>query len=313
MPPLGSSADAFANQIHTDLDQTEVDIRSLPEIKLSKSADESLLIAKELVKEFQPVPQFIWRIAHFTMGRAGKINKLSDGNLYGLKKLVLAIGKDPVLGKNTSMLTTRAVVDAVPSDVIAATAVIHALGRRLQGRDFQAVWRPILDDALMRAGIGYFVGTMSEEFGPGRGMLAGFAGRIGLAVLIATGSSDRAQNSIALLAGGKPIEEVAIELYGCDPLHVAAMILSAAGCGRESVLGIASYNMSETSRSKLSTAQKYWLAALTITEKVRSGDLAAIPDADWELMGYDVVEERSELSEIVTTLKRRGHGWDWML
>jgi hypothetical protein len=165
----------------------------------------------------------------------------------------------------------------------------------------------------MRAGIGYFVGTMCEDFGPGRGMLAGFAGRVGLAVLIASGSSEQAQNAIALLAGGKPIEAVALDLYGCEPLHIAAMVLSAAGCGRESVLGIAAYSLSESDKVGLNRSQRMWLAALTITERVRAGETDKVPQADWELMGYEVEEERHELSEIVTTLKRRGHGWGWML
>ena len=175
------------------------------------------------------------------------------------------------------------------------------------------MWGPILDDALMRAGIGYFVGMMAEDFGPGRGMLAGFAGRVGLAVLIASGTPEQAHNAITLLAGGRQIEEVALELYGCEPLHVAAMVLSAAGCGRESVIGIAAFTMSSHDRSTLSTAQQQWLAALTITEKVRSGEIEGVPESDWTLMGYDEGAERKELSEIITTLKRRGHGWDWMI
>lgn len=313
MSTVGPSADAFAQQIETELEQTEVEIRQLSSARLSKVDEESLILAKKIVKDFQPVPQFIWRISAFTMGRTGKVNKLSDGNLFGLKKLVLAIGKDKVLGKGTPMLTTRAVVEAVPSDVIAASAVIHAIGRRLQTKEFQAVWGPILDDALMRAGIGYFVGTMCEDFGPGRGMLAGFAGRVGLALLIASGSAEQAQNAIALLAGGKPIEAVALELYGCEPLHISAMVLSAAGCGRESVLGIAAYSLSDTEKERLNRNQRMWLAALTITEKVRAGELDKVPPSDWTLMGYEVEAERHELSEIVTTLKRRGHGWDWML
>jgi hypothetical protein len=311
--PGSAPQDAFVRQIASELEETAGDIRALAVGSLSPSHEESLVVAKRIVQEFQPVPQFIWRIAHFTMGRAGRVNKLSDGNLFGLKKLVLAIGKDKVLGKTTPMLTTRAVLDSVSSDVIAAVSVIHAIGRKLQNREFQAVWGPILDDALMRAGIGYFVGTMCEDFGPGRGMLAGFAGRVGLALLIATGTNEQAQTAIARLAGGQRIEDVALELYGCEPLHVSAMVLSAAGCGRESVLGLASFTMTERAQASLSNPQKIWLSALTITESVRAGTADQVSEDHWARMGYEVVEERAELNEITTTLKRRGHGWNWML
>jgi len=176
--------DGFAQQIADELGQIEEELNLFDTASNTSQTESSLKKARELVAEFRPIPQFIWRISNFTIGRAGRTNKLSDGNLFGLKKLVLAIGKDRVLGKGAPVLTTRAVLDSIPSDVIAAVAIIHGLGRRLQTKQFQAVWAPIIDDALLRAQIGYFVGMMSADFGPGRGMLAGFAGRIGLAVLI---------------------------------------------------------------------------------------------------------------------------------
>jgi len=310
---LAQEQDQFAEHIANELEQSENDIREVNQSSFSRSQEASLQLAKEKIGNFQPVPPFIWRIANYTFGRPGRINKLSDGNLFGLKKLVLNIGRDRVLGKGSSVTTTRSVLDMVPSDVIAATAVIHALGRRLQSREFQAVWGPILDDALMRAHIGYFVGTMCEDFGPGRGMLAGFSGRIGLALLIALGDAEQAQSSISLLAAGRNIEEVALDLYGCEPLHMAAMTLSASGCGRESVLGIASFTMSPKVKAGLSRGQRRWLAALTVTEKMRAGEGDAVDEAAWDLMGYDDHEERGELAEIVNTLKRRGHGWNWMV
>jgi hypothetical protein len=247
------------------------------------------------------------------LGRPGKVNKLSDGNLFGLKKLVLNIGKDRILGKGGNVLTTRAVIDSVPSDVIAAAAVVHALGRRLQTKDYQAVWGPILDDALVRTQIGFFVGTMCDGFGPGRGMLAGLAGRVGLAVLIATGDADQAQASITLLASGRQIENVALDIYGCEPIHVAALILSAAGCGRDAVLGVTAFSMSQAHQRSLKGEQARWLAALAITEHVRAGTMEQVPEPTWALMGYDNPEVRKELDQIITTLKRRGHGWNWMI
>jgi hypothetical protein len=308
-----SPVDGFARQIASGLEETEDEIRNLARSLGTISQDDSLRIAKDVVTQFQPVPQFIWRISSYTLGRAGRINKLSDGNLFGLKKIVLAIAKDRILGKGSTVLSTRAVIDTVSSDVIAAVAVIHALGRRLQTKEFHAVWGPILDDALLRAEIGYFVGTMCEGFGPGRGMLAGFAGRIGLAVLIATGSADQAQAAITLLAGGGRIEEVALELYGCEPLHISSMILSAAGCGKESVLGVAAFTMASRQQVNLEPEQQRWLSALTVTERVRGGEHDSVDESAWNRMGYQSPEERAELVEIVGTLRRRGHGWNWMI
>jgi hypothetical protein len=307
-----STPEVFSQQIASELEKTQDQIEDLAG---SSSGDlgASLTVAREKVAQLVPVPPFIWRIVNYSIGRPSKINKLSDGSLFGLKKLVGNIGKDKVIGRGSSLLTTRAVIEDVSSDVIAATALIHALARRLQTKDFQAVWGPILDDALLRAQIGYFVGTMREDFGPGRGMLAGFAGRIGLAVLIAMGTSDQAQAAITQLASGRKIEEVALELYRSEPLHVAAMILAAAGCGADAVFGVATFGFSASVHQNLDRPTKQWLAALIITERIRFGEEASLDEATWARMGYEDASERGELAEIVTTLKRRGHGWNWML
>jgi hypothetical protein len=307
-----ASSEGYNEQIANDLEKTQGQIEDLAG-PASRDLGQSLTIAREKVAQLVPVPQFIWRIVNYAIGRPSRIKKLSDGSVFGLKKLIMSVGKDHVLGRGSNPLSTRGVLEEVSSDVIAATALIHTLARRLQTKEFQAVWGPILDDALMRAQIGYFVGTMREDFGPGRGMLAGFAGRIGLAVLIAMGDSEQAQAAITQLASGRKIEEVALELYGSEPLHVAAMILSAAGCGADAVFGVATFGLSTALHQTLDHPTRQWLAALVITERLRFGDESSLEQSTWELMGYEDAGERAELVEIVNTLKRRGHGWNWML
>ena len=55
----------------------------------------------------------------------------------------------------------------LPSDVVAASSVIHAVCRRLGTRQFERIWRPILDDAILRARIGYLVFLVFSSSGPG--------------------------------------------------------------------------------------------------------------------------------------------------
>jgi hypothetical protein len=304
----------FEAQIEADLLQSEADVRSIDiQSGVTDSAD-TLLNARRIVLEFQPAPQFIWRVVNFCLARPGRVNKLNDGQLFGLKTLLLNLGADPVLGKSGSPRNIRDVAESVPSDVIAAVSAIHAVCRKLKSRDFHAVWGPILDDALIRALLGFYVGQMNESFGPGRGMLAGFSGRAGLAVLVATGTTGQAQDAIALLSSGRSIQDVARELYGTDPLEVAAMILSACGLGKDAVLGVAGYAAGVSARIRsLTNEQRRWLAALTVTDVARMGSLSDVPEELWSILGYDSREERQELGEIANTLKRRGHGLAWVL
>lgn len=306
------STDAFGQQIKAELEQTELEIRQLAGVVRSPTPDR-LTIARQCVEKFQPVPQFVWRMVNFSIARAGRVNKLQEGMLFGLKKLVLNCAADRVLGPGKPVDSVRGAIANVSSDIIAAVAVMHAVSRKLRTRDYHAVWGPILDDALLRAIIGYYVGTMCEGFGPGRGMLAGFCGRAGLAVLVATGTADQAQSAIALLSGGKSIRDVAISLYDTDPIEVSAMILSAAGCGRDAVLGVAGFAMGQIDSTSITAEQRRWLSALSLTEASRTSAIEDISEDIWILLGYHSMEERKELGEIINTLKRRGHGLTWLM
>jgi hypothetical protein len=305
---------AFEAQLEADLIQSEAAVRSIDVQGGIIDSANTLLNARRTVLEFQPAPQFIWRVVNYCLGRGGRINKLDDGLLFGLKTLLLNLSADPILGKGGTPKNIREVTESVPSDVIAAVSAIHAVCRKLKSRDFHAVWGPILDDALIRALLGFYVGQMSESFGPGRGMLAGFSGRSGLAVLVATGTTKQAQDAIALLSSGRSIQDVARDLYGTDPLEVSAMILSACGLGKDAVLGVAGYAAGVSARvASLAIEQRRWLAALTVTDVARMGNLSDVPEDFWTLLEYDSRAERQELEQIVLTLKRRGHGLSWLV
>jgi hypothetical protein len=281
-----------------------------------KKKEVSFERAKSLVQEFEPVPWFIWRLSNFVFGKSGKPTKASEGLTLGLKKLLLAAASDRVLGKAGDITTTREAYKVLRSDVIAAASVIQAISRKLKTKNNEKLWQPILDDAIIRAHIGFFVGQLNSDFSPGRGMLAGFAGRIGLVVLLATGSQMDAEQAMRLLADGKTLREVGEKIYGIDPLQISALILSASGCGKDASFGTMSYaNLSanETVNIESSFEQQQWLAAFAITEAVRTQCLETIRESLWSVLGFRTQSDKDDLEELVKILIRKGHGWDWMI
>ncbi len=303
----------FEADVAKDLEYTEDTARAAGAVDPDSIEGRSWHRAREVVAGFKPVPSVIWRLSNYVFGRSGEVRPISEGFVFGLKKFLLAIASDPVLGAGEPVNDARRALSVVASDTLAAGAVIHAISRRLKGKKFERIWRPILDDALLRANIGFMVGERCAVFGSGRGMLAGFAGRSGLAVLIASGSTEEARKALEGLATGEDIALVGLKIYGCNPLQVSAMLLSASGVGKDAAFGSVSYALRDRAPDALSNPeQERWLAAFTITELIRMNQPEAVPAERWRVLNLGDERDQKDLIERVKPLLRRGHRWGWM-
>ncbi len=307
-----TGGDSFDRQLEETLRETEEAVLGLQEMSADPDQAKSWAIAGDIVKRFRPVPWFIWRLSNFVLGRPGAIGEVSEGLVFGLRRLMFALASDQTLGEGEKVKSVRKAIQIVPSDVIASASVIHAICRRLASKEHERIWKPILDDAILRARIGYEVGSRSPEFGAGRGMLSGFAGRSGLAVLISLGEIDSARKSLELLATGRSIKEAGLVVYECDPLQVSAMMLTAAGIGRDAAFGTVNFSFGGDVEALSSIEQKRWLSAFQIIESVRIGATEDIQEESWKILGFDETA-KSELRDTVKKLVRRGHGWQWLV
>lgn len=269
--------------------------------------------ARTIVEKFKPVPFFIWRLSSHVIGKSGHIEPITESLMFGMRRLLFAIASDELLGEGQKINSVREALKVVKPDVVAGVSVIHSICRRMQKCAFDRMWRAIIDDAVVRARIGHYVGSKVKDFGSGRGMLAGFAGRSGLALLIASADLEHAQDALEKLAAGGEIREVGKKVYNCDPLQVGAMVLSASGCNRDAAFGIVSFASKNPLTMVTSDEQLKWLAAFTITEKIRAGKPHEIDEKLWSALGFNSNEEKEELSAISKTIVRMGHGWGWMV
>jgi hypothetical protein len=218
-----------------------------------------------------------------------------------------------VIGTGEKVNSVRKALEVLSSDVVASVGVIHGVCRRLASCPNERIWRPLLDDALLRSHLGYFIGQLTPDFGAGRGMLAGFAGRIGLVILIADGDLESARRALELLASGVEIKTVGLEIYDCEPLHVSALALSACGCGRDAAFGTVGYSSSDPFGMTTNEYQRRWLAAFTVVEMVRVGKIKEIDARYWEILGFTHERDRFDLDDLARLVIRRGHGWNWIL
>ncbi len=284
-----------------------------------RSIGESWKFASQIVQNFKPVPWVVWRIVRGVYGRVGRLNGIGAGAYISLDRLIYRALKDPSLGgqyandsDHHDVMLDEA-IDALGDDVAAAVCLVHAVCRRIQNSLADKVAAPLIEDALLRSKIGFFLGAAAKNFGKGRGMLAGFSGRSGLTILIAAGTSEKAQEALLLMARGVDIRNVGLKVYDCEPLQVSALALTAAGCNREAAFGTAAYS-NDTTKSELEedSEASRWLAAFVITENIRMGSVELIEDEYWEALGLGEKASREEVLKHSRLLQRRGHAWDWI-
>lgn len=308
-----SAEDSYQRELGQALSETEQAVTQIGSASIDLSKGRSWSSARAVVENFRPVPWFVWRLNNFVLGKPGQVAQVSEGLVLGLRRLLFAAAGDEALGSGKKTSNLREALRVIRPDVVAALSVIHAICRRLANTHLERVWKPIVDDAVLRARIGLFVGRKLPEFGSGRAMLAGFAGRAGLAVLIAQGDENQAQQALEKLAAGSTIKEVGMGVYNCDPLQVSAMLLSAAGCGRDAAFGTVSYASSNPLGVVANDEQLRWLSAFSLCEGVRMNTADKLDYQYWSALGLDPGSDLKELSEEAKKAVRRGHGWSWLL
>jgi len=275
--------------------------------------------ASSLVKEFRPVPWLVWQVVRGVFGKKDIIGSPHPQAFSVLDRLITQAAVDPSFETSFSGATTKVPLsDAVGElgpDVAGALCYIHAICRRVGHLVAERIWRPIIDDALIRARIGYYVGGYCKPFGRGRGMLAGFSGRSGLAILIASGDLEQAKQILEALATGVDINEAGLRIYSCEPLQVAALTLTASGCARDAALGTSSFSDDgegiELGTEKERSEQYRWLAAFSICELLRIGKADLVKEDHWRAL-FITQALKEEILAKVKILNRRGHSWAWI-
>ena len=279
----------------------------------SPELSQSWQVSLQVVSDFDPVPRFVRRLSKIVFsGRQNALNKVPEGAVLGLSKLLCASASDSVIGTGDAVVDARQAISILRGDVFAAVVAMHSVSKRILAKNFQKGWMTIFDQALVRAQIGYWVGSYNESYGPGRGMLAGFASRVGLCILMSRGTQGEGNRILEMLMMNPNVTEVGLEVYGCSPLHIGAFLLSLVGCGGNASIGFVNASLDDGFESD-NVDQQMWLETLNAIEALRSGNLDLLNEDQWALIGLGSRDNRLELEGIAHVLRRRGHQWGWML
>jgi hypothetical protein len=280
-------------------------------IELSKSWD----IARNIVQKFDPVPWFVRRLSQISLAKEQIGKPVPSGAVVGLDKLLCLAANDAMLGSGNSVVNATQAKKVLRADEFAAVAIVHSICRRLKTPKFQKMWYPLLDQALVSAQIGYCLGVKHPDIGGGKGLLGGFAFKIGLLILMVNGTQTTGNRCLDKLMKGVGISEIGTKLYNCDPLYVSACILTAIGCGGDSALGLIAYSSckSEQDEAPQNQGHKEWFTLIKVLELIRLNRSEEVLEDEWNCLGFDDRAERHEVEDVVQLIKRRGHGWRWLL
>ncbi|MCB0310901.1 MAG: hypothetical protein KDD42_06690, partial [Bdellovibrionales bacterium] len=90
--------DSFTIKLEETLRETEEAILSIADLDPTDREARSWEIARKVIESFQPVPFFIWRLANYVLGKPGQATEVSDGLVFGLRRLLFATASDELLG-----------------------------------------------------------------------------------------------------------------------------------------------------------------------------------------------------------------------
>jgi hypothetical protein len=304
-----------------DVDRAAEELPSLGAAINPQSAigsQESWDRASTIVKDVRPVPWPVWIIARSVFGHQ---EQLGDPDPYTFDRFAYMLDRalddsditgaeEELIPADRAPLPLDYILAILGSDTAAALCFVHAASRRIRSLLPLRVGAPIIDEALLRAQIGYHLGRRASVFGTGRGILAGFAARSGLAMQFASGGGKNAEKALEQLAGGTNFHEVGLSVYGCDPLQVSAMALVAGGCGQPAAYGTAAFSV--TDKVELEPFAFQWLSAFSVAEHLRLSHGELIFEEHWLALGV-INEMREKVHASSKDLIRYGHSWSWIL
>lgn len=270
-------------------------------------------VASGIVKKVKPIPWILWVMIRSVYGSTTKHSKPDPMTFSALENLVLRASQDETLYKELEPPSTKsvtAVLKTVGFDTIASLCFMHSVCMRVSRTLSDRIYRAIIDDALIRARLGVILGQNSDNLNIGKPLLAGFAGRAGLAVQLASGSEEQARKALNSLASGKDISKMGVEVYGCDPLQVAALTLVAAGCNKNIAFGVATFSLPSIAES-INEEQKLWLNMFTALEYIRTNKIDWITPEIWAALGLNDAQREDALNDAQDVF-RNGHGFAWV-
>lgn len=263
--------------------------------------------AVSIVKNCQPIP---WYLRDLGAAVAQEVTELPQDLLIPFRRLLFAAASDGVLGDDRRVNTLSDACTVLTSDRIWSISLIHSAVQGILAYPHQRFWRQFLEEALLDVYIGIALGALRDDFGVGRGMLAGFAGRFGLVVAMAGGTVEQARALTEKIAKGASSRSGGRRVYNCEALQISGLIYHLGGAPEKVLLGIFGALGEEV---ELADESAYWRSAVRLIGAVRDSDIDLDKLAvDRELFGLGEQEAWSSFRTRSQQIVRLGLPWPWM-
>ena len=259
--------------------------------------------SREFIQGLSVVFSSTWNFARGAIKDA-PLNSLEPGFLTSHRRLLFAIASDQVLGSGDRVSNLAQATEIISSDLVAAIAQSYSVRKLLACGSHERIWRPVYEEALLRGRIAMDFAGRSGKISRGGAFAAGFATRVGAALLIAFGTVDQGRQYLELIASGADVREVTRSIYRVDSLFAGALMLAGSGWGAESV-GVAL-----STEAGKETA--IWAAIARIVERSRAGAEKGIGEETWRILGFNEPAGRNQIVMHVADIVRRWKPWAWL-
>lgn len=273
--------------------------------------NKSWIIARKKIEQFRPLPWFLWRLSLSIFSKPVGAEEINEGMLLGLRRLLFAAASDPVMGAGGKVNSVKKALTILSPDVVGAVSILHSVCRRMRTFHHESLWRPLFDEALVQAQIGFELGAEAKNIGKGRAMLAGFGGNIGLAIQTAMGDTKHASDALERMSSGESPAKIGLEVYGSEPLQIGAMLLAACGCGHEAAGGVAFAQKKVSEILEAPGLSAVWAAAAHSIEQMRRGKANQLSSEVCGCIGLEM-GAREAVAKKAIRVGRSGHSWQWI-
>ncbi|MGI6523711.1 MAG: hypothetical protein ACOX2O_00220 [Bdellovibrionota bacterium] len=183
-------------------------------------------------------------------------------------------------------------------------------------------WRKLLEDMMTDIHIGYCFGNRSNELGTEGGALVGFSKMAGLGILMAHDPKSYRDYVALQRQSIKISSEGMLELFGCEPYQVSAMLLQSLGFGVHAAVGAAcGLSKLNTDQIELNYTATKWRAAFQWIDALREGkDYPAELTARHAFPALKPPQDNTKKNIALETLyvdvvrvRQKGSHWMWHL
>jgi hypothetical protein len=149
---------------------------------------------------------------------------------------------------------------------------VNFVGRNILSRKPPASWVKLFEDGMSSIEIGYVFGQRCADLGCPGGSIAAYARHIGLQCLMVARPKLYVKYLMFLKGNGELSSADYIDIFGCEPWQVSALVLQQLGFGSDLAFGCAlASSTSDLQRTEISDSQLRWKAASLWIESLKRG------------------------------------------